>query len=238
MSREISWRIEWYDEVGSTNDTAYKRALEGEKEGLIVVANSQTKGRGRLNRAWFSPKGKNVYLSILLTPSEKKVGMIPFICGLAASDALKKFGLETKLKWPNDLVVADKKIGGILCEYKGKGLVVAGTGVNLDTEFSEFPDEIANLATSYLIETKRTLNRGEFVKTFLTFLQLWYIKPHFDVVAETKLRCTTLGRRIRAILASCEIEGVAYDMDETGALLVRTESEVVRLETGDVVHLR
>lgn len=238
MRHEISWRIERYDEVSSTNDIAYERALAGETEGLVVVADSQTKGRGRLGRAWFSPAGKNIYLSILLKPDEEKVGVIPFVCGLATNDAFKKFGLETKLKWPNDVVVNEKKIGGILCEYRGEGLVIAGIGVNINTSESEFPEDIKSLATSYLIEAKRELNRDEFVESFLTFFKLWYIKPHFEVVKEAKRRCVTLKRRVKVLLSTCAIEGVACDMDEKGALLIQTNAGLVRIETGDVIHVR
>ena len=238
MKHEIFWRVEKYGEVGSTNDIAHKRALSGEREGLVVVADSQTKGRGRLNRTWFSPVGRNVYLSILLKPDEEAVGVIPFVCGLAATDAFKKFGLETKLKWPNDVVAGDKKIGGILCEYKGEGFVIAGVGMNLNVPASEFPDDIKDSATSYLIETKKVLDRKEFIESFLTFFKLWYIKPHSEVVKEAKRRCITLKRRVKALLLAREIEGVACDMDSKGALLIQTDTGLVRIETGDIVHLR
>jgi len=238
VAHELVWRIERVGVVESTNEVVFKRALEGEREGLVLVADAQTRGKGRLGREWFSPHGKSLYMSILFRPSEDKRQFITFTCALAVSDALKRFGLEAGLKWPNDVIVRMRKICGILCE-SGHGFVVAGLGVNLNVDERELPEEIRGIATSFLIETGQQVDRDEFLKEVLNSLKLWYIKPHPEVLAETRIRSATLGQIVRAVLPSGDIvEGLAEKIDESGALIIRTLSGVKRVLAGEIVHLR
>jgi len=238
MMDEVVWRVERFGVVESTNSIAFERAQKGEKEGLVVVADAQTGGRGRLGREWFSPAGKNLYMSVLFRPDAIKRQLVSFTCALAVSDALGDFGLDSMLKWPNDVVVGARKICGILCECGEAEFIVAGLGVNLNVDASELPDELRGATTSFLIETRSTLDREVFLKTLLNSLKLWYIKPHFEVLAETRARSATLGKMVKAILPNGEIEGIAEHVDESGALLIRTADGLERIVAGDIVHLR
>src|SRR5262245_58426611 len=144
-------RVLWYDEVSSTNDLAGMMAQRGSPEGSVVAANTQTAGRGRLGRAWASPPGAGLYVSVILRPSAAVAQLITLACGLAVADGVRNAsGLVTRLKWPNDVYAGDRKLAGILAEAgsAGGGLqhVVVGFGINLLT--ASYPPEVAARATS------------------------------------------------------------------------------------------
>ncbi|MHA2072014.1 MAG: biotin--[acetyl-CoA-carboxylase] ligase [Candidatus Thorarchaeota archaeon] len=236
------------DEVGSTNAVAKQHVLEGEGEGLVVVADNQTEGRGRHNRVWVSPKG-SLYLSIVLKPrvNESLSPLLALLMGCASATAIMKLGvIPVRLKWPNDILVGKRKIGGILSELvmdddQVKG-VVLGVGINQNVTREEFPSEIRNSMTTVYEEICSNTSRehlasrivGEIDRRLITIQATQSFVP---MLIEYNGLCDTLGKNVRVDQGTAIVEGKATGIDENGSLIVMTETgkEVVTL--GDVVHL-
>ena len=236
------------DEVGSTNAVAKQHVLAGEGEGLVVVADNQTEGRGRRGRVWVSPKG-SLYLSIVLKPriKESLSPLLGLLMGCAAASAIMKLGvIPVRLKWPNDILVGQRKIGGILSEMvteddQVKG-VVLGVGINQNVTRDAFPKEIRNSMTTIYEEICSNTSRenlasrivGEIDRRLLT---IQAAKSFAPMLIEYNYLCDTLGKKVRVKHEAGFIEGLAEGIDESGSLIVNTKAgrEVVTL--GDVVHL-
>jgi len=250
----------WFDEIGSTNDEAMKRAREGAPEGFIVAAGFQTAGRGRLGRLWQSPRDVGIYFSIVLRPPAEMMTLIPLMVGVALAEAIEgsascpydaqRHGDVTRyptigVKWPNDVLINGKKISGILAEAEWKGneaIVVVGVGVNVTTALKDLPVRALYPASSILVETGITLDRK-------TLLERW--KEKFDILyADMKTHGTasfaqrwstwdTLkGHPVRIHTQAGWGEGVGDGIDNDGALFVqRHDGERVRVLAGDVMPL-
>ena len=163
----------------STNTLANEKALQGEEEGTVVIAEEQTEGRGTKGRKWFSISKKGVYLSIILRPPRKDLSLLPLAFGLAVRDALSVAeSLDVRLKWPNDLVHSEKKLGGILCEasFIGNEMshVILGIGINLNHEKDDFPEEFRSQATSLKLLLKKNIDRDIFLAELWERLDDWY----------------------------------------------------------------
>ncbi len=172
----------FYDEIGSTNDRAMELAERHSPEGTIVIADSQSRGKGQMGRTWHSPRGTGIYLSMILRPAvpPRDALKITLLCAVAAAETLIQLtGLEVRIKWPNDIMVNGKKIAGILAEMNaGKNCVnyvIAGVGINVTTREEMFPEAIRNIATSVLIESGREISRAEMVRIFLEKFELRYL---------------------------------------------------------------
>ena len=229
--------------VGSTNDEAKRLAAQGAVEGTVVVAEEQSAGRGRLGRRWVAPPGTCLLCSILFRPALRlsETVQLTMLCALAAADALQEVaGLHAALKWPNDLLVAGRKLAGLLSESGVTGervdYVVVGMGINVNVP----PQELGRLdsrATSVLAETGRRVERNLLLASLLTGVEERYYQlqaghsPH----AEWAARLATLGRTVTVTAAGGQISGTAEAVDEDGALLVRTpDGTLHRLLAGDV----
>ena len=237
------------DEVGSTNAVAKKHVLEGEGEGLVVVANTQTEGRGRHDRVWVSPKG-SLYLSIVLEPriDDSLSPLLGLLMGCASAAAIMKLGvIPVRLKWPNDILVGKRKIGGILSELvmeddRVKG-VVLGVGINQNVNRADFPDQIRNSMTTVYNEICANTSRehlasrivGEIDRRLITIEAAQSFAP---VLIEYMCLCDTLGKKVRVDQGTNIIEGTATDIDDTGSLIVMTNTEREVVTLGDVIHLK
>jgi BirA family biotin operon repressor/biotin-[acetyl-CoA-carboxylase] ligase len=237
-----------YDEIGSTSDRAKELAEEGAGHGEVVVAETQTAGRGRRGRVWSSPPRRNVYLSVVLRP-ELPPGRAPeltLVASVAVCDALRQAGVNAGIKWPNDLLASGRKIAGILTELAAEPdrvqWVVVGVGVNVNARREDFPEELRDEATSVLIERGQPAPRALFAAACLTLLEDWFDRHAEDGFAPVRdawrERNVTLGREVLVRTDGREISGVAEDLDDAGALLVRTASGVERVLAGDVQLLR
>ena len=238
----------WFDEIGSTNDEAMKRAREGTPEGFIVAAGFQTAGRGRLGRPWQSPRDVGIYFSIVLRPPTDMMTLIPLMVGIALAETIAELvGADPcvcpiGVKWPNDVLINGKKIAGILTEAEWKGnepIVVVGVGVNVTTVLKDLPVRVLYPASSIMVETGISLDRK-------VLLQRW--KEKFEpLYADMKTHGTTSftqrwnawdilkGRPVRIHTQSGWIEGVGDGIDGDGALFVRkNDGEQVRVLAGDV----
>ncbi|MEO6954234.1 MAG: biotin--[acetyl-CoA-carboxylase] ligase [Polyangia bacterium] len=237
------------DEVGSTNDEATAWARQGAPHGAVVTAERQTKGRGRLGRAWSSPRGDNLYLSVVLRPRVLPAAAPPLTLavGLALLDAARSCGAAAHLKWPNDLLVEDRgvrrKVAGVLTEMATSGSriehVVVGIGLNVGT--LGFPPDLEDIATSLRLATGRALDRGEVLATLLDALDRRYADFIAHGTAATvrtwKREVDFLGRVVTVSAGSEKVTGVAEDLDDEGALLVVEENGTRhRLWAGDVTE--
>lgn len=232
--------------VDSTNRYVLDEARRGAPEGLVVLADVQTAGRGRLGREWTAPAGSGVLCSLLFRPqlAARDLHLLPTLVSLAARRACSQAaGVEIGLKWPNDLVVADLKLAGVLAESElaetELPAVVVGIGINV----SWSPDEGA---TSLEREAGRGVDREAVLDGTLRAVDELYAsidsgkdrRPCVAVMNEYRRACTTIGERVRVTLIDESFTGTAVEVTDDGALLVETNACVRTVEAGDVVHLR
>jgi len=244
-------------ETTSTNNEAMTFAQQGATDGTVVVAESQTAGKGRLGRWWHSPPGDNLYCSVVLRsrpPNDLSgwLSILPLVSAVAVAHAIQAVsGLKPALKWPNDILVEDRKLGGLLCESSLAGqsgtFVVVGIGLNVNSDQESFPEEIRTIATSIAIETGHRIDRAALLAAILLELEFYSealpTRPPETFLGGYARLCATLGRRVRVSLAEGKtIEGLADSIAPDGSLrIVRNETDgggVVEVHAGDVVHLR
>jgi BirA family biotin operon repressor/biotin-[acetyl-CoA-carboxylase] ligase len=238
-----------YESLPSTNSEVARLAVQGAAEGLSVIADEQTAGRGRLQRNWSSPKGAGLYFSMLLRPKLPLHlwPLITFAAALAASDALAQgCGLRTDIKWPNDLLAGERKICGILSETvetpQGRAVVV-GIGINLKSE--AYPGGLRAIATSVAEAAGQLVEKEEILGLLQRGLSHWYPLlqekdgPERIVKNWTSRSSYAFGRVVDIVNGDETFRGVTRGLEADGALRVETESEGVRIvRAGDVVSLR
>ncbi len=174
----IGKKIIRYDEIDSTNDEVKRLVKKGLGEGAVIVSDSQTKGRGKPGSAWFSPAGVGVYLSAVVKPFKNPdhLSSITLIGARAVVNAIKKTtGFEAEIKPPNDVLLKDKKISGILVERLASGHLIIGLGVNLNTSVESFPEDLRDHATSLMIESGKSYNLQDFINLLIAELDKEYL---------------------------------------------------------------
>lgn len=245
----IGREIFFYEKVGSTNAVASNLA-EQVAEGTVIIADTQEKGRGRLGRVWVSPPGENIYMSIILRPQieTKDATLITIMAAVASANALRKVtGLNISIKWPNDLICHERKIGGILTELKTdqKGILfsVIGIGINVNTDINAFPEDVREIATSVKNETGKLFSREEIVAEILNEINNWYMilkaMKREDLLAEWQRLTSTLGKEVIVVIGLETYKGFAEAVDDEGMLILRLPSgEMKRIHSGDVTVLR
>ena len=227
-----------FDALDSTNTFLKIKAREGEQSVALAVADSQTGGKGRLGRSFFSPQG-GVYFSILVDSLGISPGQLTTLAAVSSVRALKSvYGADIQIKWVNDLIMNGRKLGGILCEgilMDGQiGKTVIGIGINTST--IAFPEELSKIAVS-LNSTPEPFSRETLVAALVNDLldSLPGIPDHMD---EYKKNCLTLHQTVRFSLNNVLYTGVARDIDNEGALLVQTDPGFLRVAAGDVSLLK
>jgi len=247
--------LEWPAEIEhaalspSTNDRLKQRARARAAEWTVVLADAQTAGRGRQGRRWSSPPG-NLYLSVLLRPAPPgaRWSVLPLAAGLAVAEALAAEGVESSLKWPNDVMVGGRKVGGILAEATsgadGIESVVLGVGVNVAVRPPDLPPEVAPTVTCLAEELGRAVDRVEVASAVLTRLTVWYhaLAREGPQVVQAAWRARAVpwwGRAVEAQSGGRRVRGIARDLDEGGALILELEdgSRTV-LHSGEVREIR
>jgi BirA family biotin operon repressor/biotin-[acetyl-CoA-carboxylase] ligase len=238
----VDWSVEVVEEAPSTNALVADRARSGAGEGLVVVAEHQTAGRGRLDRTWETPARAALTVSVLLTPRAPAAEWpwLPLLTGYAAALALRRLGAEAVLKWPNDVLVEDRKVGGILTERidtPGGPAVVVGVGLNVDQTRAELPHAAATSLVLEGVAVDRTALLGALLER---------LRTEYDAFGRGELAalrsayagaCATVGREVRVELPTGEpLTGRAVGIDEGGRLLVSGPGGVVPVSAGDVVH--
>lgn len=228
------WRLELLQETGSTNAVAAERARDGEPAGLVVVAEAQTAGRGRLDRSWVSPPRAGLTLSVLLRPDlpPAQWPWLPLWTGVAVATALRERAeVDAVLKWPNDVLVEGRKVCGVLAEVPVTGAAVLGIGLNVTTDEHELPHD---QATSLRLSGAKTTDRDTLLRALLRALGA-VLRDPAAARAGYRERCDTIGRRVRVELpGGRSVEGLAEAVDDDGRLVV----DGLPYGAGDVVHLR
>ena len=234
----------YYDNLDSTMDTAARMAMDGCEHGTVVCAETQTKGRGRLQREWISKKYQGIYFSLVLRPELplSEVSKLTLIAGLAVLKTLKQKGLQAVLKWPNDILVDNKKICGILTELNAEpdrvNFIIAGIGININNSQKELLDT----ATSIYATTQQKRRRVEIFADVLEQFEIYYnefIDNGFESLRKEWVRnCGFWGQRVKVITLSETFEGTTHTLDKDGTLLIRTDiGEIKKVITGDVQRL-
>src|SRR5215210_1939242 len=223
-----------YAELDSTNRVAADLARAGSPDGVVVVADHQTEGRGRRGRSWVAPPGSSVLVSVLLRPRGDAPALTTVAASLAASDALEQVArFRPALRWPNDLYVDGRKLGGILAEVVDGGAVVLGMGVNLRWP-SGVPERIAGIAVSAEDVTGGTVDRDELLGAFLDHLGRRLEEGRDRTLTDYRGRCDTLGRPVRVSLPGGRtLAGLAAGVDDSGRLIVEAEGTAAALSVGD-----
>ncbi len=249
-SEIIGRDIRVFQETGSTNDVIEKLARDGVEEGVVVFAESQTQGRGRLGRKWISPPGKGLWFSILLRPDLRPTAATQLT--VAAATALVRgirghVGIAPQIKWPNDILLNRKKIAGVLTELSAEldhvKYLILGIGVDVNLVASDLPPDLRRTATSLAIETGRTFRRADLAASILCELDKDYTRirnGEFPSLAEEwEHQCATLGHHVAIDLGTRVLEGRAESLDADGALLLRTHhGHLERVVGGDVTVLK
>jgi len=240
--------VHHFHSLDSTNSKAYQLALNGAKEGEVVIAESQEKGRGRMGRQWFSPPFLNLYLSIILRPkiSPHQASLITLMAAIAAADAIQKFsGLLPLIKWPNDILLRDRKVAGLLNEIHSEmdriHFVILGIGVNRNLDEKMFSKEIRAVATSLKTEMGQAISRKAFLRILLQELEKWYtifMKEGSAIILKAwRDRAHIKGRRVKVTSFGEKLIGIAVDVDSDGALILETAGgKRKRVVAGDVEY--
>lgn len=237
--------IYYFPELESTNNEAKKLAAAGCPEGTIILAEAQVSGRGRLARGWFSPFAKGIWLSIVLRPPfhPQEAPKCTMMAAVAVNKAIKRIaGVESGIKWPNDILFQGKKIVGILTEMSAEmdaiNHVVLGMGINVNIEQQDFPEELAAIATSVAVAAGHPVSRLELLAAILEELEEVYrqaVEEGFaDIFRQWRSHSVTLGQSVNVLGINNQFSGVAIDIDNDGALLVKTEQGIERVIAGDV----
>jgi len=239
--------IEIHAEIGSTNARARDLAQAGAAEGALVLAESQTAGRGRLGRSWHSPAGRNLYFTLVLKPpcAPPETALIPLTAGLAGAEAIGRLtGVRPDVKWPNDLRLGGRKIAGILSEMECRGpkvrFVVLGVGLNVNMTAEDLPPELAEQAGSLRLAFGRAFDRAQVLAAFLDGFEPRYRAllsgGRAEILEGYRRVCQTLGSRVQYALGNELVTGTAEEIDGQGNLLVRRETDgrMIRITAGDV----
>jgi len=225
--------IIFHESITSTNDRALEIGLNRDHpEGIVVIADSQTSGRGRLGRKWISPSGVNLYFSVILQPpfSQQECTILSLAAAASAVSAIEDYtGLNASIKWPNDILINGKKIGGILVEFKsGHGktdMLIIGMGINVNMTLDKLPDDIKPHTTSLMIENGLEVSRTELLGRLLSELESTYkllIKGDREILIKKWAdSVSTIGKEISVIIKEQIITGTAEAVTGSGGLLIR-----------------
>ncbi|MDP8214066.1 MAG: biotin--[acetyl-CoA-carboxylase] ligase [Candidatus Euphemobacter frigidus] len=241
--------LHFFRTIDSTNDFAKKIAGRGGPEGTLVVSEEQTAGRGRMGRSWISPPGTGIWMSLLLRPPflPSQAPLITSLAAVAVAGSIRRVtGLPAGIKWPNDIIINDKKVGGILIELSaGERFVkylIVGIGINVNTE--DFPEEIREHATSLRISSGRKISRMEILISVLRELERLYsaalLSFDFKPILETyRSWSATIGRRITATRSGREFSALALDITPNGGLLIEKDTGgIEEIISGEVQLIR
>ncbi|MBS4007913.1 MAG: biotin--[acetyl-CoA-carboxylase] ligase [Clostridium sp.] len=237
-------KIYYHRTIDSTNRLARELAAAGAVEGTLILSEEQLAGRGRLGRSWVSPAG-GIWLSLVVRPrlAPHKAQLITLLAAVAAVEATKMTtGLVPGIKWPNDLLLGGRKLAGILTEVSAEmervNYLVLGIGLNANLSAEHFQGELADRATSLLLETGRSTSRVSWVQNFLTVFEDAYLlaqeQGFAGVLASWRRYSVTLGQNVLVNSGARTVHGTALDIDEQGALLVKTAAGTETFLAGEV----
>ena len=246
----IGHQLHFYETIGSTNDEAFRLGLKGAPEGTALIAETQSAGKGRMQRAWHSPPGANIYTSIILRPQFEpdRAPQMSLAAGVAVAETLNPYCPgDVSLKWPNDVLIGQKKVCGILTQMKMSGsavdFVVVGIGINVNWNHEQFPEDIQPMATSVSIEAGREISRLELIIRLYENMAKCYrelSQSGFAPIREKWLGLSSMiGKPVSVMFREEKVTGRAVGLDDDGALLLLTAgNETVKVSAGDATILK
>ncbi len=249
-SLKIGRDIFFYTSLGSTNNVGVELAHKGSREGTVIIADEQRSGKGRLGRTWISPAGKNLYMSILLTPSisPRDATILTLMSAVACCNALiRLLSIPVSIKWPNDLMVNDRKIGGILTEIKADmdkiAYAVIGVGININLDIESLPKEVKVIATSVKRETGKQFSRTTVALEVLREFEKWYeillMKGKRDILEQWREYSSTIGSKVKVSMGNSVYKGIAEEIDDEGLLIVKLpDGSYMKVDAGDITMIR
>jgi BirA family transcriptional regulator, biotin operon repressor / biotin---[acetyl-CoA-carboxylase] ligase len=232
-TERLGKEIAYFETLPSTQVIAHKMALEGAPEGCLVIAEEQANGKGRLGRAWHSPKGTGIWMSLILRPNipPQQAPQLTLLAAVSVVQAITRVtGLNSEIKWPNDVLIKGKKVVGILTELQAESdrvnSVIIGMGINVNTDY--FPTEISNTATSLKLQADKEVNRASLVKAILEEMEKLYdayLKEGFPIIKLLwESYASSLGKMITARTLKGQLYGLAKGIALDGALILEDES--------------
>ncbi|MBN3040038.1 MAG: biotin--[acetyl-CoA-carboxylase] ligase [Candidatus Omnitrophica bacterium] len=240
-TRFIANEVYYQDSLPSTQDYIWQLGLKGAKEGQVVFAETQNRGRGRMQRQWLSPRG-GIYFSLLLKPEFLPLNDIPkinLLISLACLKAIERItGIKCRLKWPNDIYLKDKKLAGILCEVNAEAdkvhFVVIGVGVNVNSK------DLPRGAVSLFLEAKKIFSRLQITKAILEEIEKYYLKAKAKgfskILKEWQNHCYLWGKKVRVKIFDKLIEAEAIGIDKNGYLILKKENgQEEKISAGDII---
>ncbi|KEI11561.1 biotin--acetyl-CoA-carboxylase ligase [Clostridium novyi B str. ATCC 27606] len=242
----IGKNIMYFNTIDSTNNKAKELGAKGILEGTVVISEEQTGGRGRLGRQWVSPKFKGIWMSVILRPNIEpmEASKITQIAAAAVCSVIKELGIDVYIKWPNDIVLNNKKICGILTEMSGEinkiNYIVLGIGINVNIDEEDLPEYIKDIATSIKIETGLNIQRKELIAKIFNKFEILYdefinegtIKKSIEIC---KGNSALLGKEVKIIRKSTEVFAKALTIAEDGELIVEyNDGKVEKIVSGEV----
>ena len=247
-TKVIGRAIHLYSETVSTNTLAMELASQGAPEGTTLVAETQTGGKGRLGRRWISPKG-NLYLSVVLRPQipTHKAPLITLMGAVATVSAIRTTcGVQAAIKWPNDILVSGRKVGGLLTEMSAEPdrirHIALGIGINVNMALEDLPPDVRENATTVAAAAGKKINRTALLQQLLRDLDSRYrvlLKSEADILGEWEELNTTIGRRVAVSGSTETLEGLAQGIDREGRLIVKLDDGSLRqVAAGDVTILK
>lgn len=245
QTKRMGRKIIYFDSLDSTN-TAAKKIAEKEPEGTVVISEEQKSGRGRMGRSWVSPRNKGIWMSIILKPQipPAEVPRLTQVAAAAVSLALASLEINSSIKWPNDILVNNKKVCGILTEMKAGSnkteYAVTGIGLNVSLTQADLPPNLRHKATSLYLETKRMFDRDFLTAEILNnFEHLYYrYTMENDLTASLDIcrqKSVVLGKKVRLVGQDAVKEVEVLDIDDEGRLVVKTnDSRIARIASGEI----
>lgn len=246
----IGHRLHYYKDIGSTNDEAFRLGEEGAPEGTVLIAESQSSGRGRMQRIWYSPPGANIYTSMILRPPVGTIQatQIPIAAGVAVAETINEFCPgKASIKWPNDVLIGGKKVCGILAQMKMSGqtvdFIVVGIGINVNLAREQYPHDIQEIATSLAIEAGREISRPDLIIRLYENMAKWYrelTRNGFSAVRERWLNLSEMiGKTVSVMFQNETVSGKAVGLDEDGSLILMTaNNQKLTVSAGDATILK
>jgi len=241
-AKTLGSRIEVHHEIGSTNTRAKELAAQGAPHGTLVCARQQSGGRGRFGRRFHSPAGSGIYMSLILRPEmpAEQAVMLTSMTAVAVARAIEKLAdVQVMIKWVNDLYISGRKVCGILCEagmdFRSGRLEYAVVGIGVNTGKTEFPPEIADIATSIANVCGTEVSKNRLIAEICGELERLCDMPgNGDFMQESRMRSNVIGRKITVMRGDESFPAVALDIDDQGGLVVRTDEGVQTVRSGEV----
>lgn len=245
----IGQSVKSYQSVKSTNDIASSLAESSQKDGLIVTAEQQTKGKGRLGRSWFSPLKTGIYLSVILKPKFKpeSAPALSVMTAFVLAETLKNFtDSKIQIKWPNDILLNGKKAAGILTELSAEknkiNYLIVGVGINVNQTIEEFPKDLKETATSLRRVNRKKTDRVELLQSFLVNFEKEYLKycdkRYLSSLKQINEYSSLTGKTVQLMVGKKLIQGVAREIDKSGALILSFDSKQIAVNSGEVTVIK